>query len=71
MEAILNVPGLNKLRDLPFMRAVLTPPVSLESVSLVAVATAIGLYPDPKVNNDKYNGDQGIISAVDISSLAR
>jgi hypothetical protein len=42
------------------MRAIFTPPVSVESVSMVAVASAIGSV---SPNN--------IISATDISSLAR
>ena len=42
MEAVLNLPGLNKLRNLPLLRAVFTPPVAVENVAVVA-ATAAGL----------------------------
>ncbi len=40
LKAILGLPGFNHLKHLPFMRAILACPVSVEDVGLVAAAAA-------------------------------
>ena len=39
LEAILNLPGFNQLQNLALLKAALTPPVSVESVGLVAASS--------------------------------
>ena len=46
MEAILNIPGFNQLRNLPLLKAALTPPVAVEHVGTVAAASAGSIWHD-------------------------
>ena len=78
LETILTLPGFDKLKFIPCLRAALTPPVSVENVSLVAVHSTLGeardgnVVPGPlqKYFNDN-NTLRGTISAEDITALAR
>jgi len=50
MELALNLPGLNKLKDLPGMNAIFTPPISVETVASAAALAAAGLLNDGNTN---------------------
>lgn len=49
-EAILSLPPFDRLKTLPFMRAIFETPISVESVGKVAAGAALGLIN----TNDKY-----------------
>lgn len=46
LAALLSLPGFDRLQDLPGMRAVLCPPVSVAHVAAVAAAAAMGQLPE-------------------------
>ncbi len=50
MELILNLPGFNKLKDLPGMNAVLTSPIGVETVAKAAALAATGQLNDENAN---------------------
>jgi len=61
MASILSLQGVNQLRTiLPGMKAILAPPISVETVGLVAAAAAAGKDVPP-----------GILSIQDINDLAK
>lgn len=51
LAALLSLPGLNRLQDLPGMKAVLCAPVSVEHVAAVAAAAAMGDLPPAEVSS--------------------
>ena len=50
MELILNLPGFNKFKDLPGMKAIFTPPVGVETVAKAAALAATGKLNDEDAN---------------------
>ena len=69
LEAVLNCPGFNQLRNVPFMKAIFTPPVSVESVGAVAVASAAGIPLQTEFTNVDTKALHGIIPAEKITEL--
>ena len=62
------MPGVSNLQQLPGMKAILTPPVSVEDVGTVAAAAAL---PVDVVNPGANHPCEGIISADNISSIGK
>ena len=69
LESILSCPGFNQLKNVPFMKAIFTPPVSVESVGAVAVASAAGLPMQTDFTDADTGALHGIISAEKITEL--
>jgi uncharacterized protein YbjT (DUF2867 family) len=63
MQVVLSMPGVKELQNLPGMKALLTPPVSVDDVGLVAAAAAV---PKDTLGEDL----NGIISADSITAWA-
>jgi len=61
LERLLSIPGADSLRNtIPGMQAVLAPPVSVDTVGLVAAKAAAGLLPT-----------SGILTIKDINDAAK
>ena len=69
LETILSCPGFNQLKNVPFMKAIFTPPVSVESVGAVAVASAAGIPLQTEFTNVDTGAIYGIIPAEKITEL--
>ena len=74
---VLTTPGLNELKRLPFMKAIFTPPVSVDFVGAVAAVSAAGIpieTSDARIVNliNKHTHTlHGIVSAETITQLAK
>jgi hypothetical protein len=79
LEAILSIPGADKLRELPGMRAVLAKPISVDCVGAVAAAASLGVLDDWAINlrsrtagDDKVRNTRGnILSIPEITKAFR
>ena len=69
LEAILSIPGMEKLRDnLPGMKAILARPLSVDCVASVAAAAACGEL-DSSIQKDAANGSAG--HKLDVKEILR
>lgn len=50
MELVLDLPGFNKLKDLPGMKAIFASPISVETVASAAAIAAAGVLNDENTN---------------------
>jgi hypothetical protein len=50
MELVLDLPGFNKLKGLPGMKAIFTSPISVETVASAAAIAAAGVLNDENTN---------------------
>jgi hypothetical protein len=71
LEAILSIPGADKLRKIPGMQAVLAKPISVDCVAAVAAAAALGVLDDwaihlkPRITADENEkNNRGIILSI-------
>ena len=74
LEQVLSCPGFNKLRHLPFLKAVFTPPVAVDNVAKVAASSALGISLKNDQNFAKFldqnNRLRGSLNAEDITYIA-
>jgi hypothetical protein len=71
---LLSVPGAEKLRDLPGMKAVFARPLSVDCVASVAAAAALGDVPLPARTGGNKDGAPGVghvLSVTDIHQAFR